>query len=654
MRLTIAATIICLLLLEQLTYAQNQSYTFHVESLSKPSKSLPEKTANNAFSDIFNAYRISKSKNVNISPIDPKFILRSPINASLVNFDVHSFYEGMLQAYAEHRPFTLTPDMIWLLVSQGFAQHVLNYSEKLRHYFVQHQGKASLIVESKNKNDLSDISFWEKAMQNFNQQIGQYTGNELIDNLTNNFSTTTSASKVASQISIMEGMQAYFEYVVMYVGCGIPDITLEGTPKDWGNLKMKANALRKYELGWWIDELDPALSEFINASQHKINISFWKKMFKHHEGAGYKPGISDGWIVKFFPYDRYGKRNNLQAISSSGQLPSEVVKVPIRYIETFSNGRTQESKLELWAGFLGLQQDKKTFGLKPEIGWLVRKVEDNEDLSAIMLNDIKQKVEQSNSKGQISGALNLRVDKFPEQLLQVPKINFLTINFIDSVNLPDNIGTIQIKHLSMFGKYNKNIIDRIKNLLGTNTAWTIGNQPYHELLKETERTLDDRIKSQNESLQMIKDLSGFDFTLPKDYRETLAEKTVQNYELGLPGLVQYENGKYILQFPNGVYSHEGDLLDGMHKMIQEGADNDFPIKQLPLNLLSKIGADSGYIFNLNIKLTPTNNGYAYCKAVCLYNARPTLIRLYFFYKNEDDTDIDKEIERCLSSFKIEK
>lgn len=57
----------------------------------------------------------------------------------------------MYQAYADHRPFVLSPDMIWLLISQGFAQHVNANHESLRKYFVDFSGKQSLVVQS-NKN----------------------------------------------------------------------------------------------------------------------------------------------------------------------------------------------------------------------------------------------------------------------------------------------------------------------------------------------------------------------------------------------------------------------------------------------------------------------------------------------------------------------
>lgn len=46
----------------------------------------------------------------------------------------------MYRAYADHRPFTVSPDIVWLLICQGFAEHCSNSSETLRRMIVSHTG----------------------------------------------------------------------------------------------------------------------------------------------------------------------------------------------------------------------------------------------------------------------------------------------------------------------------------------------------------------------------------------------------------------------------------------------------------------------------------------------------------------------------------
>ena len=51
-------------------------------------------------------------------------VLKSSIDTMKV-FNL-SFINIVIKAYQEHRPLELSPDDIWLCISQGFARHVVN------------------------------------------------------------------------------------------------------------------------------------------------------------------------------------------------------------------------------------------------------------------------------------------------------------------------------------------------------------------------------------------------------------------------------------------------------------------------------------------------------------------------------------------------
>lgn len=378
---------------------------------------------------------------------------------SLVSFGYHSFFNGMYQAYSDHRPFVLSPDMIWLLISQGFARHVNNNSEELRKYFVDFTGKVSLTVIS-DKIGLDDPNApWENVFPEFTSQIGDYVGKELINALTCNFSTSTNTTKVASEITIMEAMKPYFDFIVMYVICGIPEITLEGTPADWQKLLKKTQYLRRYQLDWWIDEIEPILEEIIRTSNGQVDKSFWMNMFKYHTQTKYgAPNIIDGWIIKFFPYDKDGKRNSLTELAYRDNLPNEIVKVDLKYVMT-DGVATNEIPLELWAGFIGLKQDPLTFKLTPQIGWMIQKKDTNNEA-------INLKLQLDNGdKSQFGGGIAIRVRSFPKELFQLKHIGNLEIEFIDEINIPDSINKIKIDNFRMTGKISKTEIERVKRLL---------------------------------------------------------------------------------------------------------------------------------------------------------------------------------------------
>ena len=158
----------------------------------------------------------------------------------------HPFFQSMYRAYADHRPFELSPEALWLLICQGFSLHVNNNAEELRHLFVDFEGKQTLMASGKGISLDNPNSPWERVFPQFTSQIAAYTGQELIDVLSADFSTSTPASRVASQITVMESMKAYFDYWIAI--CGIPHVILHGTPDDWQSVIDRTEFLRQYHL----------------------------------------------------------------------------------------------------------------------------------------------------------------------------------------------------------------------------------------------------------------------------------------------------------------------------------------------------------------------------------------------------------------------
>jgi hypothetical protein len=448
-----------------------KSITFQVEELTRPRVHLARTDTPDILKELILSKYGHSSWSIKKAEIDSCNILaQSCMPEKLVSFGYHSFFTGMHQAYADHRPFILSPDMIWLLISQGFALHVNNNAEELREYFTPSTGKVQLIV----KNDAIDLnnpdSPWQDVFPEFTKQIGVFTGNELIDALSCNFTTTTPTTKVAAEITIMEAMKHYFEFVVMRIVCGIPEITLEGEPEDWKKIIEKANYLRRYKLDWWIDEIEPLLQQFVNASQGDVDKDFWINIFKFHKQKQYgAPDRIDGWMVKFFPYGKDGKRNNLAEIIGTDNLPDEIVKVDLLHIEE-GPGYRKETPLELWAGFIGLEQNMTVFSLKPHIGWLIRKKDENDDALLVRLNKINVPPVTEDGITYFPGhGIALNVKSFPPILFKMEKIYQLHLSYADKIDIPDNIGEIEIMKLELDGDITPEGEARIKALLPNTT-----------------------------------------------------------------------------------------------------------------------------------------------------------------------------------------
>lgn len=427
--------IFSLLLFPLYFFAQsNNGQTFTIEELKRPDNLLGEQNSNDV-----------------ASKIAPLQLVHSKLPLQIVYTGNHPFFDGMYTAYSEHRPFVLSPDMIWLLICQGFSHHINNNAADLRDMFVNFQGKKSLVVKLEERKKLNNIATWEAVIPQFVEQVSENTSKELITNLTPTFSTTTPIERIATQITALESMHAYFEYIVIRVMCGIPEITIKGTPQDWILLKEKTDCLRKYKLGWWIDELDPLLEQFINASEGNFDKEHWRNMFKYHTEKEYgAPKIIDGWIIKFFPYDKKGKRNDFKMLRSSEDIPDEQAFVDFKRIDLYPDGHTEAFPMQFVAGFYGLKQNHKTQALEPVIGWLVSQ----KDTSALYTERIAMEV-------QYGMTVNIRVSEVPKEILNNPAINSLNIEFIDSIKIPAELSLLDLSYLSLKGKFNRSEINKL-------------------------------------------------------------------------------------------------------------------------------------------------------------------------------------------------
>lgn len=360
------------------------------------------------------------------------------------------FFQTVVRAYAEHRPLVLSPDMVWVLISQGFARYVNAHSETLRNQIVNHTGKMDLVVKS-DKDLLSEDADWEKLMGDFCAQIGEYTKADIAQTITADFSTTGITERITSQITLMETVKSYFDYVVHYIACGIPTITLKGTPEDWRKVLEKTKRLEMFSgVEHWVQSLVPILTEFVKASEGKANQSFWQRMVKKSNpaklaGGGCdfrQPTELDGWILKFFPDEN---AQTLDQVPHTHKMPSERVYVDFKYqVISPTDGKVLvETPLQLIAGFIGTEVDTVTHALTPKMGWVVRQMEDDEKLL--------EKLKKIDQKNDFFG-IELRVNKVPEILAKLPHIKRLTLEFTDKVEIPEWFYDLKIDNLKIEGE----------------------------------------------------------------------------------------------------------------------------------------------------------------------------------------------------------
>ena len=294
---------------------------------------------------------------------------------------------GFYTAHTNHYPIRIKPDDIWLLIVQAFSNHVNANSEKLRHYFVNFDGKQKLKVIYELSNiEQVDRKILENFSEQINEQMKKYLGEKLLDILTPNFSTSNYDSKIVCKISIMGAFKKYFQYKMALIGCGIPYIILEGTAKDYKEIISKANELKKYEFDWYINRIIPHLEKMVEAKEGKIDTNYFKDIIQKKEVTETKWGSSgmrkyevkydyiSGWFLNFFAYSnnsidgRYIKfEKEMLKVEDFKTLANQMLIVPFT-IEDEVHKIKYEMKYKV--GFVGCDQNenKQVFPIQ---GWIV-------------------------------------------------------------------------------------------------------------------------------------------------------------------------------------------------------------------------------------------------------------------------------------------
>jgi len=304
----------------------------------------------------------------------------------------HALIEAVHIAFAEHRPLSLSPDMLWITIMQGVAQHVHNNPERLRKRLVSHQGKALIATAVSDFDPDSPESDWQSLIDNLGEALKDNIG-ETYDQLMADFSTTGPLERTVCAITILDAYEAYFEYVVTCV-CGIPSITLEGSVSDWRNLREKIEILAHFEMDWWLSSLRPILDQFVRAADGDIDLEYWQNIYKLKKAYGWDR--INGWIARLIPYIRHYQTGSFTVANSllnepfviepevepektpysiffsvpgliSTSLPSGLSLVPFKFKEG-----SRSMNMQLVGGFLGIEQVGENQTIRPKLGWAVR------------------------------------------------------------------------------------------------------------------------------------------------------------------------------------------------------------------------------------------------------------------------------------------
>lgn len=319
-----------------------------------------------------------------------KQITFSPENNSelnLVPISGNGLINTINVAYGEHRPLILSPDIIWMTISQGVSTHInQNFPSLEKQLF-----KANKPKEIRLRNDSLEFGsqHWMNLISSLSDSTKKYTQTDLYAFMAPTYSTTTPVIKTAYEANMLYGFKQAFTYIGEG-GCGIPYITLTGSQEDWLRLKERLLGLDRLGLSYWRKELEPLLDQFIGVYNNQVDHGFWKSIYKEHHGYG-KFKVS-GWIIKLFPYlevygdGEYDEESQMMRIEYTfiknqflegdkylysnlavDDFPNYKSEVNITWENYFKNQVTQ---MVLYSGIMGARQYQDG-SLQPWITWAI-------------------------------------------------------------------------------------------------------------------------------------------------------------------------------------------------------------------------------------------------------------------------------------------
>ena len=320
-----------------------------------------------------------------------KFIPAQYQKTKIVPTIGNSFIGTIQNCYNDHRPLILTPDAVWLCITQGLSIHINQHFDKYKNLLFKDttNAKIELLVREDNLSFKKD--YWTKSITAISKKANQEVNTGYYSFFVPQFSTSDSITKTVMEITMLDAFKQKFIYL-FESGCGIPTLTIKGVPQDWQWIYDNLQILNQFDLKDWADELKPVIQEFINASNNKVNIPFWKDIYKNvYE---YNAHYISGWIIKLFPYleetehldwsdttknynwndsvkiiykqNKYIYANQyLKSTISTDDFPSGISNSKLIWNDYYKETTTD---LELFAGFLGVKQYKDK-SLEPFICW---------------------------------------------------------------------------------------------------------------------------------------------------------------------------------------------------------------------------------------------------------------------------------------------
>ncbi len=306
-------------------------------------------------------------------------------NKNFIYFGSVPIISGLYQSYCQHFPLSFSPDDFWLLIIQNISHQMeVKFNEIIKNNSFKIKTKNYLNKIFQNKKDSENL-IYQLVLELLKKE------QEILSLIEPNFTTSSRIIKYITCINLVSTYGKFSPFDLEPYGCGIPNVTLKGSIKDWENILEKIKSIKnlKYKeiyfdkdsFDLWLDEIYEIMVKIAESKKGKTNINFWQEMIK--KKIDQKPvelsgklvnqnmEYITGWITKFFPFDKKGNKNFHREkifIDDICLLADQILGVKF-VVEEINTGNIYE--LILNSGFLGMEQDQKTKIVSPVIGWFI-------------------------------------------------------------------------------------------------------------------------------------------------------------------------------------------------------------------------------------------------------------------------------------------
>lgn len=252
-------------------------------------------------------------------------------------YSMHSsFVTAAMFSFSQHVNLSISPDSFWI---QVLAQH------------------NAMLTESKDKKDLTVIlplGLPYRDMASYVLRAAKSIGNN-IDDYVCDFSTTGINERIASQM-IAISVLSKTANIRMLTACGIPEVHMQGTVKDWEKVKIMSKELIDAD---WYEKMLPLLDGLIEASGGIVNTKFWDSFVNERSMSGTGP-MFNGIIKSLFPRTK----------EKNGFMDLDDIPITAAYTEVpWVKSKNEEVTVVFMGGSLGTEIRNNAVTAKEE--WII-------------------------------------------------------------------------------------------------------------------------------------------------------------------------------------------------------------------------------------------------------------------------------------------